>query len=133
MAHIKNSSVRKIEAARILINNGCHAESVHYSYYSVLLYMKYILNSLDEKARITYEKQKEDKSADSHNYILGEITTRVNNTKDKRYINEEFRTLKLERVSSDYDGKIFDSNKSTEPKQLSEGLISKLKNSFGNP
>jgi len=96
--------------------------------------MKYILNSLsNEKSRITYEQQNENKGNDSHNYILEEITNRVGNSRDKRYINQEFRALKQERVSSDYEGITIEADRSTDIKQLTESLIYKLKNSFGNP
>lgn len=133
MMIIKKKSETKGYAAQILINNHYYIESVHCSYYAVLLYMKHILCNLkDEKSRITYEIQfeKGKEYGSSHDYILKEIAYRVTNPKNRKYISEEFRVLKQKRVLSDYDVKIFDEMESIEAKEQSDGLIRKLKDSI---
>ena len=68
---MKNKALNNLEAAQLLINNSCYTESVHCSYYAVLQYMKYMLNTTRTRA-IPYEEQ-EYKGEDSHERIITEI------------------------------------------------------------
>ncbi len=133
MTLIRDKSIVKNETAQFLINNKYYTESVHCSYYYVLLYMKYILCNLkDEKSRITYEQQDNPKGKEGkfHKYILDKISFLVDNPRNKRYINEEFQYLKQQRKLSDYDSKVFNDRESLDIKEKSEALIRRLKDSF---
>lgn len=128
---MKNKALNNLEAAQLLINNSCYTESVHCSYYAVLQYMKYMLNTTRTRA-IPYEEQ-EYKGEDSHERIITEISNRISaSPKDIRIFKEKVRFLKEDRVRADYKLDVFDAGESADVKQRAEGLITNMKTYFGN-
>ena len=132
MPEIKNKSVRKLNAAQYLINEGFYTESVHCSYYSSFLYMKYILHHIpSEKGRVTYNNQ-ELKGASSHEYILRLIKERINSLLKRKNIEASFRYLKDMRNEADYSAKLISAEESCIVKEEAELLKRILKDTFGN-
>ena len=127
---MKNNALNNLEAAQLLINNSCYTESVHCSYYAVLQYMKYMLNTIPTN-NLCYEEQTED-GMSSHEKVLSEIKNRISNYKEKRAFQDKFRDLKNECVRADYKLDAFDAEESAGVKQKAEGLITNLKTYFGN-
>lgn len=130
MSNIKQKSKEFMNAAQFLIDKGCNNSSIHCSYYSCLLQMKYILANCSDRP-ISYDVQDKHKGDNSHIYILTEISNRAKNPKKAKDIVQIFRYLKDERVEADYHDKIFTQNDALSIKQTSENLRQKLNDQFG--
>ena len=132
MTQIKHKSTQKQEAAQCLINNGFYAESIHCSYYSCLLYMKYILHHISTKKNaVSYEKQ-EIKGASTHMHILRLMKERINQPSKQKKVAKNFRYLKDMRNDADYSAELFSAKESYTVKKKAESLKKILTNTFGN-
>ncbi|WP_459187296.1 HEPN domain-containing protein [Parabacteroides sp. APC149_11_2_Y6] len=130
MPNIRKKAIEYLDAAQDLINKGHYNSSVHCSYYSRLLHMKYILAHHAERP-ISYDVQNEKRETGSHDFILEEINNRIDSHKKAKDIVEFFRYLKSERVDADYRDKLFDAEACLDIKQKAEGLKTKLNDQFG--
>lgn len=130
MPNIKQKSNEYMIAAQELINKSMFNSSIHCSYYSRLLQMKYILAHYSAKP-ICYAVQDKIDSSGSHEYILNEIRNRVRDSKKAKEIVDIFRLLKNRRVKADYRDVLFSLDDSLDIKQKSESLERKLKDQFG--
>ncbi len=127
---MKNKSSSTLNAAQTLINNQLNTASIHCSYYSVLQYMKYILAHVKDNP-IPYEQQNEI-GKDSHEYLIQELTNRIQKPREKKNISEKIRDLKQKRVSADYLDVTYTSEEAIECKEQAEGLKTNFKTNFGN-
>ena len=130
MPNIKLKSIEYMEAAQELINKRIYNASVHCSYYSRLMQMKYIL--AHHKRPIDYNTQNEKREKGSHEYIITEISNRISNRSQSLRIVQCFRALKSLRMDADYKDVLLKADDSTLAKQMSEGLKQKLNAQFGN-
>lgn len=119
-----------MDAAQELINKGYNNASIHCSYYSRLLQMKYILANCSDRP-ISYAVQNNHKGEDSHEYILIGIKNRIKNSNKAKDIVQIFRYLKSERVEADYRDKIFTQIDALDIKLKSENLRQRLNDQFG--
>lgn len=133
---MKTKAIGYLEVAQSLIDKqeeiSCTA-SIHCSYYAVFMYMKYILAHTDRQP-LSYEEQDEQskKGEGSHEYVIGQIKQRISNRKAGQDLAQTVRELKRARKYADYTAKQFSVEESLECKQLTEGLMAKLKTYFGN-
>lgn len=121
-----------LATAQFLVNTQLYPnESVHCSYYAVFQYMVYLLNAVRVNP-ISYDEQKRHaNSQDSHNYILEEISNRMQAPlRDERRFKEGVRNLKQARVQADYEVESINIDDSLRYKQLADGLIAQLKQYF---
>lgn len=130
MPNIKQKSKEYMDAAQELINKGYSNSSIHCSYYSRLLQMKYILANCSDRP-ISYDNQNKHTGESCHEYILTEIRNRVKIPNKARDIVQIFRYLKSERIEADYRDKIFTQTEALDVKQKSESLRQKLNDQFG--
>lgn len=130
MPSIKKKSEECLEAAQKLINSGMFNSSVHCSYYSVFLYMKYILANTSDRP-VSYVTQKEQGKTDSHKYVFREITNRVNNPPKLKDIKQLYDFIKAKRIDADYTDKLFIDVESLDVIDKSKGLHQKLNDQFG--
>lgn len=130
MSNIQQKSNEYMIAAQELINKSMFNPSIHCSYYSRLLQMKYILAHYSANP-ICYADQNKIGSQGSHEFILNEIRNRVRDSKKAKEIVDLFRLLKNRRVKADYEESLFDLDNSLDIKQKSESLDRKLKDQFG--
>lgn len=130
MPNIRLKSEECLMAAQDLISLKRYNSSVHCSYYSRLLHMKYILAHHPHKP-VSYDVQNEKRMSGSHTFILEEICNRIDNGRKKKDIVEFFRFLKSQRIAADYEDKLFTDLECLDVKQKSEGLKQKLNDQFG--
>lgn len=131
---MRSKAENNLLAAQRLINARTFpSESVHCSYYAVYQYMMYILNTT-EKDPISYEEQQKlSNGSDSHTYTLLEITYRINkSSKEIRDFYNSVMELKNARITADYSTAQITETESLTYKSRAEGIISKLKQYFGN-
>lgn len=129
MPKIKEKSEEYLVAAQTLINCRSYNPSVHCSYYSRLLQMKYIL--AHHQRSISYDIQNQKREGDSHLYILEQINNRIGDSRKGTKICQYFRYLKDLRVEADYREKLFTDIECLDVKEVSEGLKKKLNDQFG--
>jgi len=128
---MKNKSLMSLDAAQTLINNRKYTSSIHHSYYAVFQYMKYMLAHTSNRP-IPYDKQVLDGDNASHESILLEIQTRINDYRKATTFVRSVRDLKQKRKSADYETTVFTDDEGFRCKSQAEGLISNLKTYFGN-
>ena len=98
---MEKKSQENIAAADTLIQAGYCNASIHCSYYAVLQFMKY---TLDTKGLCPYNKQDESQGKSSHEAILSELSNNWCSCSDgqrKKFI-DAFRFLKKARTDADY-------------------------------
>lgn len=130
MPNIKIKSEECLKAAQKLIDLEMYNSSIHCSYYSVFLYMKYILANTANRP-VSYEAQKEQGKTESHKFVIREIRNRVAGEKQEKDIRQLFDYIKAERINADYTDKLFDANASLSVIDMSKGLFQKLNDQFG--
>lgn len=130
---MKQKAINNLKTAQILANNReeCgYSSSIHCSYYAVFQYLKYMLAHTD-KNPIAYDKQDISDSG-SHEFILTEIVNRVKDFKNGRDLAQRVRFLKRKRKDADYTPRNFSLDECLGCKEEAVGIISKLKQYFGN-
>ena len=130
MPNIKKKSEECLDAAQKLIDSGMFNSSIHCSYYSVFLYMKFILANTSNKP-VNYATQKERGKTDSHKYVSREIINRVNNASKLKDIKQLYDFIKTKRIDADYTDKLFDDEESLDVIDKSKGLHQRLNDQFG--
>lgn len=112
--------------AQQLIKEKKFCPSVHCSYYSLLQFTKYIL---DSKFRFSYEEQdSETKQNNSHDIILNKILENIVDIPKKNTFRTNFTKLKRYRVISDYSTKSINEDKAKEAHRLCCNQINILNN-----
>lgn len=130
MPEIKKKSEECLNAAQKLIDCRMYNSSVHCSYYSAFLFMKYILAHTSNKP-IDYVTQKEEGGSNSHKYVSKEIYDRVTNYGKLKDIRQLYAFLKEMRIEADYSNKLFPDTDSLDIIDKSKSLHRKLKDQFG--
>ncbi len=130
---MKQKAVNNLEAAKCLILKHLPTESVHCLYYAVFQYMMYLLKHTDRNP-LTYEKQKElTQGKDSHLLTLQEIKNRMNGKPSViKNFYDTVVELKNARVTADYSTDPISEDDTLDYQKKAEGIISKLKQNFGN-
>lgn len=121
-----------MRSAQILIDNKQFTSSVHWSYYAVFQYMKYMLaNTSNHPIAIAVQDAHSGES--SHEYILTEIKNRIGaKPQIVRTFANMVRLLKNDRVDADYHQKEFSDIESITCRDCAKTLITNLKTYFGN-
>lgn len=130
---MKQKAVNNLEAAKCLILKHLPTESVHCLYYAVFQYMMYMLKHTDRNP-LTYEKQKElTQGKDSHILTLQEIKNRmIGKPSAIKNFYDTVIELKNARVTADYATDPISEDDTLGYQKKAEGIISKLKQNFGN-
>ena len=104
--------------------------SVHCFYYSVLQYMKHLLNSHIAKP-LPYSNQNTS-GGSSHDFILDQIKNRLTHTtaKFQSDFTQKFRCLRQLRVEADYSDKQFTQAECLDCRDKATELFRLLNNSF---
>lgn len=111
-------------------NDGMMSSSIAFSYYAVLLYMKFVLYATS-KNPISYEIQ-EWPEEDMHKRVLQEIENRISDGRKGRDFKNRVTELHSKRVEADYEERIFSTDEAIACRAEAAALISLLKNLFGN-
>lgn len=122
-----------LDASQRLINtknDGMMSSSVAFSYYAVLLYMKFVL-SATSKNPISYEIQVWPEE-DMHKRVLQEIENRITDGRKGKSFKNRVTELHTKRVKADYEERIFTTDEAIDCREEACALISLLKNMFGN-
>ncbi len=122
-----------LEASQCLINTKDESNmscSIAFSYYAVLLYMKFVLKNTPKRP-IDYDIQ-EWPEEDMHKRVLQEIENRIVDCKKGKDLKDRVTALHSKRVDADYGKQIFSIDDAIIYKGEAEALISLLKNLFGN-
>lgn len=130
-----NKSDKYFNIGSMILNDNeqYHTASVHCFYYSVLQYMKYLLNSIKtEDKPISYSEQETNSGESSHEYIFNEIFNRINcngpaNLKKLKTLKEDIRLLKKARVEADYKQTTYSQEDCLNYKGLAENSKKALK------
>ena len=122
-----------LKASQRLINtqnDGMMSSSIAFSYYAVLLYMKFVLNTTS-KTPISYDIQIWPEE-DMHKRVLQEIENRISDGKKRKDFKNRVTDLHSKRVEADYEERIFSTEEALDCLAEANALISLLKNMFGN-
>ena len=122
-----------LEASQRLINTKDESNmscSIAFSYYAVLLYMKFVLKNTSKRP-ISYDIQ-EWPEEDMHRRVLQEIENRIDDNKKGRDLKDRVTALHSKRVDADYSEQIFTIDDAMTCKSEAEALIGILRNLFGN-
>ena len=130
---MKQKAINNLQAAKCLISQHLSTESVHCLYYAVFQYMMHMLEHTDRNP-LTYDKQKElMQGKDSHLLTLKEIRDRMNGKPSLiKNFYDTVVELKNARVIADYSSESISEDDTLGYQQKAEGIISKLKQNFGN-
>lgn len=122
-----------LEASQRLINTKDESNmscSIAFSYYAVLLYMKFVLNNTSKRP-IGYDIQAWPEE-DMHKRVLQEIENRIVDSKKSKDFKDRVTVLHSKRVDADYSEQIYSIDDAITCKSEAEALIGLLKNLFGN-
>ncbi len=122
-----------LEASQRLINTKDESNmscSIAFSYYAVLLYMKFVLNNI-HKRPIGYDTQSWPEE-DMHKRVLQEIENRIEDSRKGKDFKDRVTALHSKRVDADYSEQFYSLEDAITCKSEAEALIALLKNLFGN-
>ncbi len=133
MDKLKNKSEFNICAAKLLIDKGYYAPSVHCAYYSCLQLVKVIVFSVLGQSIEHHSAKMSQQGGKSHKYIWDLIAKPIEERNDRfteRRISRLFYDLKAFRQESDYDNKEIDSLKGEKVYQKAQELRRFLNKTF---
>lgn len=104
--------------------------SIAYSYYAVLLYMKFVLNTTSKSPIIYTDQDWPDEN--HHKRVLQEIVNRISDDKKGRGFKDRVNALHLKRVEADYEDNLYTAEEAIDFRNEAISLIAVLKNLFGN-
>lgn len=121
-------SKENYDAAIILHGQNKYNASVHCSYYSVFILLKYILCNCDKP--IPLDKQNDSTGGFSHEQIIEEVKNRVPSPSNARQIKTKIQVLKTKRHAADYEDTMFDSADCLDAKQDADTCLKTIKSTF---
>ena len=108
-------------------NNKFNA-SVHCSYYSVFILLKYILCNCDKP--ISLDQQNGSTGGFSHEQIIEEVKNRAHSSCNGRQIKTKIQVLKKKRHAADYEDIMIDSADCLKAKQDADTCLKTIKSTF---
>ena len=138
---MKTKATSSLDAAQVLIDKeeeGYYTASIHFSYYAVFQYIKYVLANTDTEP-LSYEEQTAQARKmrmGSHDFVIKQIKQRISyldvNKDAARDFAQTVRELKGARVDADYTTRQFTLEECLACKRRAEELITELKIYFGD-